>query len=204
MTKPVDVVGQRFGRYVVISNSSIRTKAKKQMVYCRCDCGTERLVTVGNLRSGISESCGCLKSEKTRLRRTKHGLSQTTMYLRYRGMIRRCYMLGSPEFHNYGARGIKVCARWLESVENYIQDMGQPPFEWASVDRIDNSGDYCKDNCRWASKKEQSLNRRTTNFIEFNGETLCVSDWAKKIGLSNGGLRNRLLRGMSVEDALTR
>jgi len=160
MTQPVDVLGQRFGRYLVIAKSDKRTKAMKQMVLCKCDCGTEREVVVGNLRSGLTTSCGCWKDEKTSKRRKKHGFSKTTMYHRYRSMIRRCYDPLSNEFHNYGGRGIKVCNRWLESVENYIEDMGFPPFNTASVDRIDNDSGYFKENCRWATKTEQNLNRR--------------------------------------------
>lgn len=160
MTQKADVLGQKFGRYTVIANSDKRTKAMKQMVLCRCDCGNEREVTVGNLRSGISKSCGCLKAEKTSERRKKHGFSKTTMYHRYRAMIARCYDPTHKEFHNYGGRGIKVCERWLESVENYIQDMGFPPFKEASVDRTNNDLGYFPENCRWATKREQSLNRR--------------------------------------------
>ena len=160
MTQPVDVLDQRFGRYLVIAKSDKRTKAMKQMVLCKCDCGTEREVVVGNLRSGLTTSCGCWKDEKTSKRRKKHGFSKTTMYHRYRSMIRRCYDPLNREFQNYGGRGIKVCNRWLESVENYIEDMGFPPFDTASVDRINNDGGYSKENCRWATKTEQNLNRR--------------------------------------------
>ena len=162
MTQPVDVLGQKFGRYLVIAKSDKRSKAMKQMVLCRCDCGIEREVVVGNLRSGVSTSGGCWKDEKTSERRKKHGFSKTTMYHRYRAMIRRCYDPLYKEFHNYGARGIKVCDKWLESVENYINDMGFPPFKTAQIDRINNDLGYFKENCRWATPQENTNNRRCT------------------------------------------
>jgi hypothetical protein len=160
MTKPVDVVGQRFGRYLVIATSDKRTKAMKQMVMCKCDCGTEREVVVGNLRSGLSTSCGCWKDEKTGERRRKHGFSKTTMYYRYRRMVSRCYLPDDPDYKNYGGRNIKVCDSWLESVENYINDMGFPPFKTAQIDRINNDLGYFKDNCKWVTPKENTNNRR--------------------------------------------
>jgi hypothetical protein len=160
MTAPVDVVGQRFGRYLVIEKSEKRTKAMKQMVLCKCDCGTEREVVVGNLRSGLSTSCGCWKDEKTSARRKKHGFSQSTMYGRYKEMIKRCYIPDHPEYKNYGGRGIKVCERWLESIENYVEDMNFPPFEKAQIDRINNDLGYSKENCRWATPQQNSLNKR--------------------------------------------
>lgn len=160
MTKPVDVLGQRFGRYLVIATSDKRTKAMKQMVMCKCDCGTEREVVVGNLRSGLTTSCGCWKDEKTSERRKKHGFSKTTMYYRYRRMVGRCYLPDDPEYKNYGGRGIKVCDSWLESVENYINDMGFPPFKTAQIDRINNDLGYFKDNCKWVTPKENTNNRR--------------------------------------------
>ena len=155
-----DLAGQRFGRYLVVKDSDRRTKAMKKMVWCKCDCGTEREVVASNLRSGLTNSCGCWKDEKTSIRRKKHGFSKTTMYHRYRQMIQRCYLPDNPEFKNYGGRGIKVCDRWLESVENYVEDMGFPPFKEAQVDRIDNDAGYSKENCRWATPQENSLNKR--------------------------------------------
>lgn len=160
MTAPIDIVGQKFNRYTVIATTEKRTKAGKQIVLCRCDCGNEREVVAGNLRSGMSNSCGCFKVEQTKKRLTKHGFSGTTMYWRYRQMINRCYIPTHKEFKNYGGRGIKVCDRWLEKVENYIEDMGFPPFKDAQVDRIDNDGGYSKDNCKWSTPSENSKNKK--------------------------------------------
>lgn len=202
MAKNIDVVGQRFGRYLVIAKSDKRTKAMKQMVLCKCDCGIEREVVVGNLRSGLSTSCGCWKDEKTSARRKIHGYSKNSMYHRYRAMIRRCYDPLHKEFHNYGGRGIKVCDRWLKSVENYMEDMGEAPFYMASIDRIDNDGDYFKENCHWATKKEQTINRRVTKIIEINGESMCLADWSRKLGCTKTAIYSRLRRGWTIEESI--
>ena len=203
MTQPVDVVGKKFGRYLVIAKSNKRTKAMKQMVFCKCDCGIEKEVIVGNLRNGLSKSCGCLKSERTSEPMKKHGLSKNTMYMRYRQMIKRCYDEASKEYKNYGNRGIKVCERWLESIENYIDDMGNPPFKDASIDRVNNNLGYSKENCKWATKKEQSENRRTTTMVNINGENLCLSDWSKKLGLNKKAVADRIKAGWDIKMAVT-
>ena len=203
MTKLVNVIGQKFGKYVVIARSDKRTKAQKQIVLCKCDCGNEKEVIVNNLRSGLTVSCGCWKDANTSKRLKTHGLSKTSMYLRYRSMIKRCYDPLNEEYHNYGGRGIKVCDRWLESIDNYIEDMGKPIFSMASIDRIDNNQGYSKENCHWATKKEQSVNRRTTKFIEFNGETLCMADWSRKLGCEKKVISQRLKAGWTIEQALT-
>ena len=159
MSKPLDVVGQKFGRYLVIAKSDKRSKAMKQMVLCRCDCGVEKEVVVSNLKSGSSKSCGCLKAEKTGERRRKHGFSKTTMYHRYRHMIQRCYIPTNSEYRNYGGRGIKVCDRWLNSFENFYSDMGERP-KGKTLDRINVNGNYEPTNCRWATPTEQEQNKR--------------------------------------------
>ena len=118
-------------------------------------------------------------------------------------MISRCYNKKDSEYHNYGERGITVCDRWKKSVINYMEDMGLPPSKSSSVDRINNNGNYSKENCRWATKVEQNINRRTTVFLEHNGQIMCVTEWANKIGLSSGGLRARLRKGLSISEALS-
>ena len=198
-----DITGQRFDRLVVLHYTETKTKANKRMVLCRCDCGTEKEMIAANLSSGMSKSCGCLTGESARKRFTKHGYRSHPMYHRWAAMIQRCYDPNSAEFKNYGGRGIKVCDRWRESFWNYAEDLGLPPFQNASIDRVVNDGDYCADNCRWVSKKDQTLNRRPTKMIEFRGETLCITDWEKKLGFGGKSLWRRLNAGMSVEDAFT-
>ena len=201
MTQPVDVLGQRFGRYLVIAKSDKRTKAMKQMVICKCDCGTERDVVVGNLRSGLTTSCGCWKDEKTGERRRKHGLSKTTMYYRYNQMIHRCYILNNPEYKNYGGRGIKVCDRWKD-INNFIDDMYSLYIPGLDLDRINNDGDYEPSNCRWVTRKVNCNNRRDSIFIEYNGYKKTISEWADYLNIPYSVITYRL-KSWSVDKIFT-
>jgi hypothetical protein len=136
---------------------------------------------------------------------TKHGLGSYNngeRSKRWYSMIDRCYNEDSPHFTNYGARGIKVCDRWKDSLENFYNDMGDPPSPEYSLDRIDNDGNYCKENCRWATRKEQMNNRRNTKFITYNGETKPLSTWARDLNISYITLCGRL-RKWDVERAFT-
>jgi len=116
----------------------------------------------------------------------------------------RCYNDQHISFRLYGGRGIKVCDRWLESVENFVVDMGQPPSAAHTLDRIDRNGNYEPSNCRWATRSEQQQNTCKTKLVTYNGETMCIAAWAERYGLPHGVLYNRiLLRGWTTQRALT-
>lgn len=202
MPAPKDITGQRFAKLLVLRYSERRSPSNKRMVWCKCDCGTEKELIASNLTSGMAKSCGCLIGESAKERFTKHGYRSHPMYHRWAGMLKRCYDPKNAEYKNYGARGIKVCDRWRDSFWDYVADMGLPPSKDASVDRIDNEKDYSPENCRWATKKEQTINRRRTKMITFNGETLCIADWERKLGYSQGSLKGRIARGMTPEQAV--
>lgn len=203
MAQKTDITGQKFDRLLVIMYTGNLNASKKRMVLCRCDCGVEKEMVASNLVSGMSKSCGCLKVEKFKNRVTTHGMAGKTMYYRWNGMIQRCYNPDHSEYKNYGSRGIKVCDRWRNSVLNYIADLGEPPFKGASVDRINNDGDYNPENCKWSTKKEQSVNRRPTRLLSYNGLEMCVSDWERHLGFGLGTLKNRFAQGLSVQQALS-
>lgn len=115
-------------------------------------------------------------------RRITHGLTNTKTHHIWTGMRQRCRDANTPAYQHYGGRGIKVCERW-RTFENFVADMGECP-DGMELDRRDNDGDYEPSNCRWATKKMQARNRRTNNFIEHDGLRLCITDWAKKLGVS--------------------
>lgn len=124
----------------------------------KCDCGTIKIIERGNVSSGKTKSCGCLKKEKMRSEKTTHGLTKTPTYVSWAQMKTRCLNPNYSEFFYYGGRGIKICDRW-SSFENFIADMGKRP-KGKTLDRINTNGDYCPDNCRWATPLQQSRNRR--------------------------------------------
>ena len=116
-------------------------------------------------------------------------------------MIQRCRNPNSKDYKNYGGRGIKVCERWHE-FEGFYEDMGDKP-DGMSLDRIDNDGDYRPSNCRWATAKTQCRNRRGNRMLTYDGQTKCASAWAEVVGTTPSALHMRLVRGWSVERALT-
>jgi hypothetical protein len=131
------------------------------------------------------------------------GKSDTTEYSTWHGMIQRCTNPNSPRYDRYGGRGISVCSRWRESFQNFLDDMGRKPSQSHSIDRINNDGNYEPSNCRWATQAEQMRNASSANLLTHNGETLCLTDWSIKTGISISGLRHRIALGWTVEEILT-
>lgn len=163
MSKAVDLSNARFGRLVVVSRAD--NKSGHPAWNCLCDCGQLKVCLGINLKRGKSQSCGCLRSEITSSRSLKHGHSRgkektSREYATWCSMIGRCETETDTNYHNYGARGIKVCERWRKSFENFLADMGSRPTPTHSLDRKDVNGDYTHKNCRWATKEEQMRNRR--------------------------------------------
>jgi len=199
--------GHDFGRLTCMRRVDPQESAanKHNRYYlCQCSCGNEVVVMLSNLLGGHTKSCGCLNSElvaeRARLLKTTHGMYGTSEYNIWKAMVARCTNKKIPCYGRYGGRGIGVCDRWLNSVENFYTDMGDRP-PGMSLDRIDNNGDYGPDNCRWATTKEQNRNKRNNRLIE--GKPMV--DWCEENDLSYDAVGYRLYRllkkGMSDEDA---
>lgn len=180
---------------------------KRRVVLCRCDCGNETYVPTWNLVNGRTKVCQeCFSKtlpELTRTKKSTHGRSKTPEYNTWLGIKGRCYNPNDQDYHSYGGRGIKVCDRWLESFENFLEDMGERPGVDYSIDRVNVNGHYEKSNCRWTTADVQARNTRKNRMITHNGETLCLEDWAQKIGIDSTSLNDRLKRGWPLEKALT-
>lgn len=152
----------KYNRWTLIK--LIRRDYKSNQIWlCRCDCGNEKEIYLGNLKSGKSQSCGCLRIELQIELNTTHGMSDTLIYLSWKNMMHRCYDSNMNSYHNYGGRGIKVCERW-HKFENFYLDMGDRPIN-KSLDRINNDGNYSPENCRWATSVQQAYNRRTNKLV---------------------------------------
>lgn len=140
--------------------------------------------------------------------RLKHGCSGRNstdilrkIYHAWRAMRQRCENPKNPNYKNYGARGIKVCKRW-NSFINFLDDMGKPPSQKHTIERINNDGNYTPSNCRWATYAEQNRNHSRNVILEYEGQRLCVKDWAKKLNIPYRTLEARIRRGWLPKKAL--
>lgn len=197
-----NLLGATFRRLFVVEIIGLTRKGRSYVWKCLCVCGNYTNVRSGDLTSGKTKSCGCLNREKTRLLKRTHGLSHTLIYKTWFRMLKRCGNPLDQDWKHYGGRGITVCERW-EDFENFYADMGPKPSDKHSIDRINTDGNYEPANCRWATQLEQVRNRRSNRYITHNGETMCASEWARRLGLTPRMVLGRLQRGYSPEEALT-
>jgi len=205
MGKLIDLTRERFGRLVVIRQVD-KGNCNRTRWLCICDCGKEVVIIGHSLKSGHTKSCGCLRKEITRERFTKHGYDRlnrrTRIYQIWNDMIQRCTNSNTENYSRYGGRSITVCKRWLK-FENFLEDMGERPPN-RTLERINNNKGYYKENCRWATQKEQARNRRNNHLIIYNGITQCIAAWAEELNINQHTLANRIFRyGWSIEKAFT-
>jgi len=198
-----DIVGNKYGRLTVIASAgySSNSNAKPQWL-CKCDCGNEYVGIGVALKNGNTASCGCLRRDVSRELNTTHGMKGTKIYNTWQAMLNRCKLPSNKSYHRYGGRGITVCDRW-KSFENFLEDMGEPN-KGESIDRINNDGNYEPSNCKWSDDKTQSRNKSTNVWLEANGTTMIMADWAKRLGCHSITIKARLARGWNVIDAVTK
>lgn len=191
-----DLTDQSYGRLTVLGFS--RMNGKTSMWRCQCTCGTVKEIRITDLKSGLTVSCGCLLREKI----VTHGKSKSRVYRIWRGMIQRCTNPKHELYRNYGGRGVTVSDDW-RSFELFYRDMGDPPNDALTLERKDNDVGYCAENCIWATREEQSNNKRNSVFLEYEGKRQTIAQWARAVNLSPSVLRGRLCRGWELERALT-
>lgn len=176
--------GEKFGKWTVIRESTKR--GDKRMMTCTCECGRNADVYLTHLRTGMSRGCSTCGT-------VTHGLSHKPTWESWRAMRSRCENPNHPAYFRYGGRGIRVCDRWFD-FERFYEDMGQRP-EGKSLERIDGNQGYFKDNCRWATAKEQQNNLATNRLVEYQGEKYTLSQLSDHLGMNYRTLYARFVRG---------
>lgn len=203
--KSPKLVGKRFGRLKVIRRNG-SSEHKRALWLCRCDCGNEVTVIGNSLTVGRVNSCGCLRKELNAEKWTTHGFTKKgeihPLYHIWKNIIDRIENPKNVSWHNYGGRGIKVCDRWRNSFQNFIDDMGERPSLGHSVDRIDNNGDYAPENCRWATMREQHNNTRKNVYAEIDGVSKTMAQWCRFYNINYATAHSRIKKGWPIKKAL--
>lgn len=188
----IDLTGQTFGRWTVVSLDPTSVKPKRW--HCVCECGTKRIVAGQNLRNGRSTSCGCYASEWSVEKHTTHGMHKHAAYRSWRSMSARCSLSTDPGYAEYGGRGITVCEQWRDFA-GFWKDMGPTWAEGLSLDRIDNDKGYEPRNTRWATDRQQANNRRNNQMIPTPIGPMTLSNAAREFGINRATLDRRMRDG---------
>lgn len=197
----IDYVGKKFNRLTVLQD--LPTRGSNRYVRCICDCGVVKDYQLTAIVHGQTMSCGCYGKEQTKKSNTKHGRSFSGTYYSWKSARGRCLNPNNPVYHNYGGRGIKFCDRW-SNFRNFLEDMGERPSKEHTLDRINTNGDYEPGNCKWSLPIEQANNKRSSRFETVGCVTLTVAQWARESGLPQGALTQRLAKGMTMAEAISK
>ncbi|OHW63124.1 hypothetical protein EUAN_09080 [Andreesenia angusta] len=200
-----DLTGKKFGKLTVIKFIGV-TKYKPFWL-CECDCGNFAEVTSGNLKSGGTKSCGCIRIEMLTKRNTSHGMANQShrhpLYKRWASMKQRCCNENAISFKNYGGRGIQVCDEWKNDYLSFYNWAVNNGFrEDLELDRIDNDGNYTPKNCRWTTIENNQLNKRTNNRITIRGITKTLTEWSRISGIKVNTLKSRMRYGWENDNLL--
>ena len=208
MGRIIDLTGRRFGRLAVSRFHGRADDSRRRFLWeCKCDCGVIVAVRGDNLLSGNTLSCGCLQVERTSSSNTTHGETKdyktSRIYYIWAGMKQRCLDEKTPNYKNYGARGIKICAEWMDFLTFRGWALANGYAHDLTIERKDFNGNYEPDNCTWIPGLEQNKNKRNVPIYSFMGETGTLPDLAKLFGMSDATLRLRISKGQSIEAAIT-
>ena len=179
-----DITGQKFNRLTAVCFSHF--KNGKYYWKFKCDCGCETIAEIYKVKSGHTQSCGCYHKD---IIRTIYGLRKHRLYGVWVNIKERCLKPRNKAYKNYGGRGIKICENWSKNFLNFYDwAMANGYAESLSIDRIDVNGDYCPENCRWATPKQQARNKRDSKMVVFNGVEKHWMDWCEELGLSKSAV----------------
>jgi hypothetical protein len=197
-----DISGKKFNFLTAIKR--VDNRGRHAAWLFRCDCGVEKELFKNTVCRGLTKSCGCMRWILTASKMTTHGHRKhgrpTAEYRTWRGMKTRCLNSADSAFKRYGGRGIKICKRWMNSFHNFLSDMGIRPSTKHSLHRIDNDGNYCPSNCKWATTIEQAKWRRNNVWIKVGGKKYILAEAKLIFGVNKTTLadmvRSRRLRGI--------
>lgn len=198
----LDLTGRKFAYLTVLE----RDLSKKNGTYwiCMCDCGNIKSVRSDHLRKNLVKSCGCHNSKISSKNNSTHHDSKTRLYNIWCSMKGRCNNSNNDAYSNYGGRGIKVCDEWNDSFESFKEWANSSGYtDKLTIDRIDNDGNYCPENCKWSTYSEQANNRRSSNIIYIGLSKGTLSQWLKIYSMSHGVFYSRINAGWTVESAIT-
>jgi hypothetical protein len=204
MTSPI-LTGSKFNRLTFISKQPTNRNNHAIGIF-KCDCGNTCELRLTRVVNGVTKSCGCLKKESAKTMgksNITHGMKKTSEYRIWAGIKSRCYNPKTSQYKNYGAIGRVMSEEWKNSFVAFLRDMGKRPSNKHSVERIDNSKGYSKENCRWATSKEQTRNTNYNVNLEYNGKTKTIVDWSIDLKINQSTIRERLKSGKSIEYSLT-
>lgn len=170
--------------------------------FCECECGKKITASAILVTRGDVRSCGCLQAQRRIETKTKHGMFGTPEYAAWNGMKFRCYNPKSIGYPRYGKRGIVVCDEWRDSFEAFYKDMGDRPSPQHSIERKDNDGPYCKNNCMWATRKEQANNQSNNVFVEIDGRKFSPAEISEVANVRYGTVMSRIYGGWMGMDLL--
>lgn len=193
-----DVTGTQYGRLTVIGFGG--REGTTSFWFCECSCGNITRIRAGQLQSGKTQSCGCLRVEVAIETNTTHGMRHTPEYRSFAHAKERCQNPNDKRWHDYGGRGIEFR---FDSFESFFAEVGHKPTSKHSIDRIDVNGHYEVGNVRWATHAEQALNTRCNRHLTYNGHTQTLIEWSREIGIGASTILYRLKAGWDVGRALT-
>lgn len=198
-----NLVGQRFGRLLVIERADSLNGHTRWK--CKCDCGNECVVHGTSLKTGSTTSCGCYKIENAKKLYSGVRQNDKRLYAVWNGIKQRCFNKNHRSFHNYGGRGIKMDAEWASNYETFYNWAVRSGYkEGMEIDRIDNNGDYCEENCRFVNRDIQANNKRNVKLYTIDGVTKTLPQWCNQYGKEYYHVRQRVVKlGWPILDALT-